>query len=99
MVPNGNLAHVLLFGLFAGFALAGMPMIDRRRRALAGPDVWNRLAARTSAIPLAALLEGRWQPDLRALPIPRLLAGLGAYALLFALHGAVIGVSPAPFPV
>jgi uncharacterized membrane protein len=96
LVPNGNLAHALLFGLFAGFSLAGMRMIDRRRRRQLGEAEWRRLSARTSAWPLAALLEGRWRPDRRRLPVGRLGAGVAAHALLLLAHPAVIGVSPLP---
>ena len=32
LVPNGDLAHVILFGTFAGFALLGQRLIDRRKR-------------------------------------------------------------------
>jgi uncharacterized membrane protein len=48
VAPNGDVAHVVLFGLFAGFALAGMGMADRRKRRLMGDAEWTRLAARTS---------------------------------------------------
>ena len=32
LLANGDLAHVVLFGLFAGFAAMGMGLIDRRKR-------------------------------------------------------------------
>lgn len=32
IVPNGALAHVLLFGIFAFFALLGMRLLDRRKK-------------------------------------------------------------------
>ena len=32
LLPNGDLAHVIVFGSFAAFALAGMKIIDRRKR-------------------------------------------------------------------
>ena len=48
VAPNGDLAHVLMFGGFAGFALLGMAMIDRRRRRELGAEVWRaRLPTRT----------------------------------------------------
>lgn len=94
-VANGNLAHVLLFGSFAGFALLGMRIIDRRKRRQMGQAEWARLAARTSAWPGAALLGGRWRP--RGGPsVRRLGAGLLAWLLLLQLHAPVIGVSPLP---
>ena len=38
MAPNGDLAHVLLFGLFAVFGIAGMSALDRRKRKQWGAD-------------------------------------------------------------
>jgi len=94
-VPNGNLAHVLLFGGLAGFAGAGSIMLDRRYRRRTGRAAWRCLARRTSLVPGAALLAGRWRP--RALPAPgRAAVGVLAWAALLALHGPVIGVSPLP---
>ena len=94
-VANGDLAHVSLFGAFAGFALLGMGIIDRRKRRLIGEDEWGRLAARTSAWPFAALVEGRWRPS--APPgLGRLGAGLLLWLALLALHAPVVGVSPLP---
>lgn len=95
LVPNGDLAHVLLFGTFAGFALLGMTMLDRRGRRRMGAAAWERLAARTSGWPFAALLDGRWRP--RGGPEPlRLAHAVFAWAGLLALHPPVIGVSPLP---
>ncbi|MEI4263705.1 NnrU family protein [Roseovarius sp. D0-M9] len=42
IVPNGDLAHVILFGTFAIFALLGGQLIDRRKRHEMGPE-WQRL--------------------------------------------------------
>ncbi|PIE13591.1 MAG: NnrU family protein [Rhodobacterales bacterium] len=81
IVPNGNLAHVILFGSFAGFSLLGMRLIDRRKRRTLGDD-WARLAATSRNI----------QPT--AWGMVRLgLAALTYVALLFA-HLPVIGVWP-----
>lgn len=82
LVPNGNLAHVILFGLFLGFALLGMRLIDRRKRRLM-PD-WERLTktARRIEITPGGLL--------------RFALGCGIYGLLLWLHTPVIGVSPLP---
>lgn len=96
VVPNGDLAHVLLFGSFAIFALVGMIALDRRRRAQIGAAEWDRLAHRTSLWPFAALLNGRWRPSLRRLSLLRLTLGVLVWAVLIVLHGPVIGVSPIP---
>lgn len=94
-LPNGNLAQAGLFLAFAGFALLGMRVLDKRRRRQLGEAEWRRLSARTSLWPGAALLAGRWRP--RGGPGPaRLAAALLLWLALLALHPAVVGVSPLP---
>ncbi len=97
MVPNGDLAHVILFGLFASYAIAGTIMFDRRRQKEFGRAVWAQLAAHTSNLPGAALCAGRWKPHWRDLNPIRLGGGVLLYVSLLALHQQVIGVSPWPF--
>jgi uncharacterized membrane protein len=96
VVPNGDLAHVVVFGGFAGFALMGMIVIDRRLRRRMGEPEWHRLAARTAVTPFAALVAGRWRPQIgppSGATLLRFLAGLVLYAGLATLHEPVIGVS------
>ncbi|WP_170595994.1 NnrU family protein [Ruegeria arenilitoris] len=87
LLANGSLAHVVLFGLFAGFAWMGMALIDRRKAREMGAD-WPHLSRNTAR--LALRLPRPW---------PRswvwLVAGL-TYAALLHLHAPVIGVSPLP---
>lgn len=96
MVPNGDLAHVVLFGGFAGFALTGMMAIDRRRQRSLGADEWDRLAARTSFLPFAALLDRRRQPLKMHIDGRRLVVAVVLYVVLIESHAAVIGISPLP---
>lgn len=96
IVPNGDLAHVLLFGLFAAFGAAGMAVVERRRRRTLGMAEWQRLARRTSLVPFAALINGRWHPELRALEAFRLAGAVALYLGFLILHAPVIGVSPLP---
>ncbi|MFV0335307.1 MAG: NnrU family protein [Tropicimonas sp.] len=83
LVPNGQLAHIILFGLFAAFAWLGMRMIDRRNRRLLGMAEWQRLA--TTSRHIRPSVGG----CLRAAA-----AGIVFMGLLH-LHGPVIGVAPA----
>ena len=53
LVANGSLAHVILFGLFAGFAVLGMALIDRRKAREMGPE-WQRLSQNTARLSLSA---------------------------------------------
>lgn len=95
LLANGDLAHVLLFATFLAMALAGMPLVERRKRRTLGDGEWTRLAAHTALVPLAALLTGRWHPG-GAPPWPRLALALGLWAALWHLHLPVIGVAPTP---
>lgn len=95
LLANGDLAHVLLFAPFLALALAGLPVVEARRRRAMGQAAWAHLAARTGLIPGAALLTGRWRPQ--GLPsLPRLVLGLGGWAALWHLHPSLIGVWPGP---
>lgn len=90
LLVNGDLAHVIMFGLFAGYALAGMAMIDARKHRLLGPEVWLTRASSTSNLPFA----GNWRsyrPDWRRVAVAVVL-WLG----LLHAHLPVIGVSPLP---
>jgi uncharacterized membrane protein len=96
IVPNGDLAHVILFGLFALFGLAGMAMFEARKRREWGPELWAERTARTSFIPFAAVLAGRFRGEGLRPNRVRLLAALALYLTLLLLHPLVIGVSPLP---
>jgi len=95
LAANGDLAHVLLFGGFAGFSALGMVAFDARCRRQIGPEAWQSLARATSALPLAALFTGRWQPR-RAISPLRTGLSLAVWAGVLNLHEWVIGVSPMP---
>jgi uncharacterized membrane protein len=87
-VPNGDLAHVILFGSFAAFALLGGRLVDRRKRRELGAD-WHRLHVIVTGAPLlprAASVKS----------VLRLAAGLSFYVLLIWLHPFLFGVSPLP---
>jgi Predicted membrane protein len=90
LLANGDLAHLLLFAPMGLFALAGMGAIDRRKRRQM-PE-WEALAHRTSLLPFAAVLTGRWRPG--PPPLRPVLAGVAVWALLLWLHPMVIGVDP-----
>lgn len=95
-VPNGDLAHILLFGLFGMFSLLGMLAIDARNQRILGTAEWRRLSRSTSLVPLTALAGGRWRPSFGGINWLRLAAATGLYVGLLALHRPVIGVSPLP---
>lgn len=78
MVPNGDLAHLILFGCFAGFALLGGRLIDRRKQQQMGPQ-W--------AAQLTQIRNGPLRPHF---PLPalilRLIAAVALYLGLISLH-------------
>lgn len=95
MLVNGELAHVLLFGIFAGFSILGMLAIDRRCQRQMGRANWDALAKSTSAWPFAAVIQRRWRPTTGpSLLRLALLVAIWLGVLLF--HAPVIGVSPFP---
>jgi uncharacterized membrane protein len=95
VVPNGNLAHVLLFGGFAAMAVLGMAMLERRKRRAYGKPAWDALARRTALWPSAqGVAAAAGAPRI----VPRAIAGLAAYWAALTLHEPVLGVSPLPVP-
>jgi uncharacterized membrane protein len=85
-LPNGDLALILLFGGLAVFALAGIPLVERRRRRELGAARFAALAARRGG-----------SGDLRAQALAAL-AGVGAFVLVLWAHAGLFGVDPlAPF--
>ena len=97
-VPNGDLAHLILFGTFAVFATLGTRLVDRRQQREMG-NTWKKLRSEVASTPL-------WPTSLTGDDALRLVAGLVLYATLIWLHLAapgctwlhlaVIGVSPLP---
>ncbi len=90
LVPNGDLAHVILFGVFAFFALVGMRIVDRRKRREMGRAQWQALCQRTSDTPLLP------RPVSWAGTAMRLGIAFTLYLALLGLHPVVLGVSPLP---
>jgi len=96
MVPNGDVASLILFGLLTALALLGPASLDAKRRAALGDAEWRRLAAPTSNLPLAAVLAGRTRLDARGIGAWRAAVALVLYVFLVAAHPWIIGVSPLP---
>lgn len=87
LLANGSLSHVILFGLFAIFAVLGMMALDRRKAREFGND-WTHMSRNTACLSL--------RPPR---PWPRLwvwVAAFAVYAALLHLHVSVIGLSALP---
>ncbi|MEO0567232.1 MAG: NnrU family protein [Pseudomonadota bacterium] len=89
VLPNGNLAHVFLFGLFGIFALIGQRAVDRRKRRIMG-ETWQDLRNQVAAS------SGRFGGFAPQEATVRLLSGVGLFLLILASHKYIIGVSPLP---
>ncbi len=90
MVPNGDLAHVVLFGLFAAFSALGMRLIDARKQREMGQQAWQALVA-------GAREAGPLATDTRTAELwLRLAAAVVGYLGFFMLHGTLFGVAPVP---
>lgn len=89
LVPNGDLAHIILFGSFAAFAIIGQHLIDRRRSRALG-DAWWTLSRAVRASPILP------RPQDFGGVLLRMGAGCALYASLIALHPWLFGVSPLP---
>lgn len=89
IAPNGDVAHLLLFGLFAAFALLGGRLIDRRKR--------REFGARWMTLRDAVAAQPRWPaPESARAAALRLALGVALYGALALAHPVVIGVSPLP---
>lgn len=96
MVPNGDLASLILFGTLALLALGGSVLIDAKLARRLGAD-WDRYAARTSNLPFAAILAGRQSLVWREIGWWRPAVALLVYGGLLHLHRMLFGVSPLPW--
>ena len=96
MVINGDMAAVLLFGLFTLLGLAGPLSIEKRKKQKLGEAEWARLSAPTSFMPFWAIITGRARLDVIAIGWTTILAGIVLYGVLFYLHPHIIGVLPHP---
>lgn len=87
MLPNGDIAHVILFGAFGAFALLGRRIIDRRKRREMG-EVWGATLVEVAQTAPTASIAGT--PYLTI----RIAAALALYAGLLWAHPWLFGVSP-----
>jgi uncharacterized membrane protein len=85
LLANGDLASVVLFAGLGALALVGTVLIDRKYAARRGAD-WQRFAAATSNLPLAAILAGRQRLVLAEIGWWRIGLAVGLYVVLLAAH-------------
>jgi uncharacterized membrane protein len=96
LVPNGDLAHVVLFGSFAMMSLVAIPVFDAMARKALPLEAGRAFFATTSLLSCGSLADPVWcHANCGRISVRALLALL-LWAVLLALHGSVIGVSPLP---
>jgi uncharacterized membrane protein len=95
LLANGELAHVILFGVFAGFPVVAMWAFDRKSKRQMGQKA-EAFFDQTAWLSLKPLLQPHWwQQNLRGLALR---AGLGLFTwiVVLHLHEPVIGAWPFP---
>jgi len=94
LLANGEASALILFVAIGVLAFAGAALIDRRRAATGG-EAWRALAAKTSNLPFAALVQGRagagLGQTLAEIGAWRLALGCALYAALFLAHPWLAG--------
>ncbi|RGP38987.1 NnrU family protein [Pseudotabrizicola alkalilacus] len=94
--PNGDLAHVLLFGSFAALGLAAIPMFDHRARMALTADETAAMFRAAPILSLKVWITGAWLWANRRPLLWRMTGSAFVVALITLGHGPVIGVSPLP---
>ena len=84
LIPNGDVASLLMFGLLMALSFYGPYALDKRKKQTLGETEWQRLAASKGKL---SGING-W--------VPGLFGGAAFYLLLLWGHEWVIGVSPLP---
>ncbi len=95
MLVNGDLASLILFGALLILAIFGPLSIDAKRRRALGAK-WEAFAAQTSAIPFAAILQGRQRLTVGDIDWWRLAVGVMVWGAMVWAHQLIFGVSPFP---
>jgi uncharacterized membrane protein len=87
LLPNGDLAHVLFFGILGGFALSGRALVNCRKKREMGSNKWDRLNATVAEAPVLG------KPTSWFGAAARLVLGVVLFSTLVALHPIATGVS------
>jgi uncharacterized membrane protein len=95
LMVNGDLASLILFGSLLVLAVFGPLSIDAKRRRALG-ESWDAFAQKTSAVPFAAIVQGRQKLALGEIGWWRLALAVVLWAALVWAHPFIFGVSPLP---
>ncbi len=95
LVVNGDLAHVILFGIFLTMAVVAIPVLDGKARRELGPDAGPFLD-RTAVLSFAPLCQRAWLRANGPALLRRGFVGLISWIGVLEFHVAVIGISALP---
>ncbi|WP_424926764.1 NnrU family protein [Amaricoccus tamworthensis] len=95
LVVNGDLAHVILFGIFLAMAVVAIPVFDGKARRELGPDA-GRFLDRTAVLSFAPLCQRTWLKANGPALLRRGFVGLIVWVGVLEFHVAVIGISALP---
>lgn len=90
--PNGDLSHVVLFGLFALFSLLAMPAFDRRALRTIGPGAF----AGAPILSLRPVFDHAWWQENTRPVMLRGAVGVLLWCVALHLHASAIGAWPFP---
>ncbi|MDG2308612.1 MAG: NnrU family protein [Candidatus Binatia bacterium] len=96
LIASGDAAGTTLFGTMLLLGLVGPGLIDRKRSRRLGAQ-WESVAAVTSVVPFAAILQGRNRFVASEIGVWRPAAACAAYAILLGAHAWLFGVNPLSF--
>jgi len=93
VLGNGDTAAIVFFGAFLITALVGMPSVDAKL-ARRDPAAWGALAAVTSIVPFAAIVQRRNRFVAGEIGWLAPLIGIVVWAAMLHLHQWLFGVAP-----
>ena len=92
LLVRGDVASLIFFGAFLALGLVGALRADAKKRA-ADAEAWRRLAAATSNVPFAAIVQGRARLSLAELGWWRLAVAAALYVALLLVHDRAFGTA------
>jgi len=93
LISQPNSRGLWFFGLFALTAIGGAVLQERRKEETYGAS-WDRFAAKTSFIPMLAVLQGRARLSISDIGWWRIGVAVLLWAAMLGLHPWLFGVAP-----
>ena len=93
LISQPNWRGLWFFGLFALTAIGGAVLQERRKAETYGAS-WDRFAAKTSFIPMLAVLQGRARLSISEIGWWRIGVAVLLWAAMLGLHPWLFGVAP-----